>query len=270
MPIEFANAIALDPEKVNCFVKSRIDGLCFEIIGFLSKGVSQSHSTINQYATVTNLNQHASYNGTSSTPIFGTQPNERHGWVGTVEEFLKACLDNSLIDEFEHENISMRRSIQFSTNHLAVSLRKLSVLSASLVDHMVVIIEFRVGIGGKRVDAVLAINTGDTSTPLAMYAIEMKAWSPAFKDTFEMIEQSIGNDLFPSSVRYKAKKEGHIKVRTLSCKYEDTYKICSLNLAQKFMDVHGSTTYKIGSARRLISWQFKSISQWQKFLSGQK
>ena len=55
MPIEFANAIALDPEKVNCFVKSRIDGLCFEIIGFLSKGVSQSHSTINQYATVTNL-----------------------------------------------------------------------------------------------------------------------------------------------------------------------------------------------------------------------
>ena len=206
MPIEFANAIALDPEKVNCFVKSRIDGLCFEIIGFLSKGVSQSHSTINQYATVTNLNQHASYNGTSSTPIFGTQPNERHGWVGTVEEFLKACLDNSLIDEFEHENISMRRSIQFSTNHLAVSLRKLSVLSASLVDHMVVIIEFRVGIGGKRVDAVLAINTGDTSTPLAMYAIEMKAWSPAFKHTFEMIEQSIGNDLFPSSVRYKAKK----------------------------------------------------------------
>ena len=101
----------------------------------------------------------------------------------------------------------MRRSIQFSTNHLAVSLRKLSVLNdASLVDHMVVIIEFRVGIGGKRVDAVLAINTGDTSTPLAMYAIEMKAWSPAFKDTFEMIEQSIGNDLFPSSVRYKAKK----------------------------------------------------------------
>ena len=62
---------------------------------------------------------------------------------------------------------------------------------------MVVIIEFRVGIGGKRVDAVLAINTGDTSTPLSMYAIEMKA-VPAFKDTFEMIEQSIGNDLFPS------------------------------------------------------------------------
>lgn len=205
MPDRFANLIASSGSQIDYFDKSKIEELCGEIIGFLTDGISQSHSTIDSHEVVENLNQHATYDGNSSNPIPPPRT-KRHGWIGTVEQFLKACLENSLIDEFEDLPISMRRSIQFSTNHLAVSLRKLSSLDVSLVGHMVVIIEFGLGMGGKKVDAVLAVNTGDPSMPLAMWAIEMKAWSPAFKETFEIKKESIGSDPFPSSVRYKAKK----------------------------------------------------------------
>lgn len=206
MPNGFVSLMALSTPQIDYFDKSRIEGLCDGIINFLTNGVSQSHSTIDQHELVANSNLHATYSGDLSTSIPVTQLKKRHGWVGTVAEFLRGCLENSLIDEFDDESISMRRSIQFSTNHLAVSIRKLSNLNATLVDQMVVIIEFGLGMGGKKVDAVLAANTGDPSTPLAMYAIEMKGWSSRSKDTFEIISQSMGSDPFPSSVKYKAKR----------------------------------------------------------------
>lgn len=139
----------------------------------------------------------------TSTPMPKPASN-RHGWVGGVNEFIQACERNKFAEVFRASSIGERRAIVFSSNHLADTLRKLAHTDSRLAERLCVVLEFKVIGSNRRIDSVLAMNTSDD---LALYAIEMKAWSNMFDDfSLKVIPQSTpAGKKLPSKYSYVLK-----------------------------------------------------------------
>ena len=111
----------------------------------------------------------------SSFPLPNT---ERHGWVGSVRDFIRHCEHNTLATKnVVTKSTAEQRSIMFSCNFLAMELRKLADSKPEIKDSMCVIVEFGMILSAHRIDAVLAVCDDSTPESLRLMAIEMKAWS---------------------------------------------------------------------------------------------
>lgn len=107
------------------------------------------------------------------------EPNtKRHGWVGSVRDFVDHCEHNTLATkEVTTKSTAEQRSIMFSCNFLAMELRKLAASRPKILDTVCVIVEFGMILSAQRIDAVLAVCEDSTPESLKLMAIEMKAWS---------------------------------------------------------------------------------------------
>lgn len=113
-----------------------------------------------------------------STTHFPQPKTERHGWVGSVRDFIRHCEHNTLATiEVKTKSTAEQRSIMFSCNFLAMELRKLADSKPEIMDFMSVIVEFGMILSAHRIDAVLAVCEDSTPESLRLMAIEMKAWS---------------------------------------------------------------------------------------------
>ena len=107
------------------------------------------------------------------------EPNtKRHGWAGSVRDFIDHCEHNTLATkEVTTKSTAEQRSIMFSCNFLAMELRKLAASRPKILDTVCVIVEFGMILSAQRIDAVLAVCEDSTPESLKLMAIEMKAWS---------------------------------------------------------------------------------------------
>ena len=113
-----------------------------------------------------------------SKSMFPLPNTKRHGWVGSVRDFIRHCEQNTLATkEVKTKSTAEQRSIMFSCNFLAMELRKLAESKPEIMNSMCVIIEFGMILSAHRIDAVLAVCEDSTSESLRLMAIEMKAWS---------------------------------------------------------------------------------------------
>ena len=109
---------------------------------------------------------------------FPSPSTKRHGWVGSVRDFIRYCELNTLATrEVKTNSTAEQRSIMFSCNFLAMELRKFADSKPEVMDSVCVIVEFGMILSAHRIDAVLAVCEDSLPESLNLMAIEMKAWS---------------------------------------------------------------------------------------------
>ena len=145
---------------------------------------------------------------------FPSPKTKRHGWVGSVRDFIRHCELNTLATrEVKTKSTAEQRSIMFSCNFLAMELRKLAESKPEILDTVCVIVEFGMILSAQRIDAVLAVCEDSTPESLKLMAIEMKAWSNeemnkkdrmsfVLSTEFDDKETDVPKNHNPASIRY--------------------------------------------------------------------
>ena len=194
------------------FSLNKFDSLIKTLIEHLEKGINSSVKSpegiareiiqapeIKPFVSDPKLLQSSKHNWKSNS--------KRHGWVGSLYQFIQDCEKNIIITTLEHNHsVPEKRAILFSSNHLAFALRRLANMNQKVSQTLGIVIEYQLSVQGGRIDAILVgdIN-GKKSTIGKLLAIEMKAWSNQLMNSFEAKERSVGSEVHPSEFTYTAK-----------------------------------------------------------------